>query len=130
MELLSDLLKSLFTPSDESIIKLKDTVYSKFGFVDTINAGIKSFKDIINGIGEVPVLSIDLKETKFTDAMTIDVIDLNWYKPYKEYGDLVLTGIFYSFYLWRLYSRLPSIISGTGSGATDIIKMSNSVKGD
>lgn len=125
IELLGDLLKSLFVPSEERITALQNTVMSKFDFVESIKTSINSFKDIVNNIGNAPVLHLDLGATKYTDKMTINVIDLNWYKPYKQYGDIVITGLFYAFYLWRLFSRIPGIVSGTGSGASDMINISN-----
>ena len=88
----------------------------------------KDFNDIINNLGNAPVLRLDLDSTKYTDKMTVNVIDLNWYKPYKKYGDVVLTGVFYAFYLWRLYNRISDIIRGVGSGAVDVINI-NEVQG-
>lgn len=116
IELLSDLLKSLFVPSEERITALQNTVMSKFDFVESIKIAINSFKDIINNLGNAPVLHLDLGATKYTNGMTVNVIDLNWYKPYKQYGDVVITAIIYAFYLIRLFMNLPGIISGVGGG--------------
>ena len=125
VDLFGDLLKALFVPSEERITALQNTVMSKFDFVESIKIAINSLKDILNNLGNAPVLTLDLRATKYTGSMTVNVIDLNWYKPYKQYGDVVLTALFYIFYLWRLFSRLPSIISGAGSGASDMINISN-----
>lgn len=125
IELLSDLLKSLFVPSEDRITGLQNAVMSKFDFISSIKTAINSFKDIINNLGNAPVLHLELGSTKYTEKMTVNVIDLNWYKPYKKYGDVVITGVFYAFYLWRLYNRLSGIISGAGSGASDVINISN-----
>ena len=129
VELLGDLLKTLFIPSEERITALQDTFTSKFSFVESIKIAINSFKDIINNLGNAPSLSLDLGATKYTDNMTVKVIDLNWYKPYKQYGDVVITAVFYAFYLWRFFSRLPSIISGAGSGTSDLLHISNYEEG-
>lgn len=128
VDLLGDLLKTLFVPSEERITGLQNTVMSKFDFINSIKTAISSFNDIINNIGNAPVLRLDLDSTKYTDKMTVNVIDLNWYKPYKKYGDVVLTGLFYAFYLWRLYNRISDIIRGVGSGAVDVINI-NEVQG-
>lgn len=124
IELLRDLLKALFVPSEERITGLQNTVMSKFDFINSIKTAISSFNDIINNLGNAPVLHLELGPTKYTDKMTVNVIDLNWYKPYKKYGDVVLTGVFYAFYLWRLYNRISDIIRGVGSGAVDVINIS------
>lgn len=125
IELLEDLLKFLFLPSNERLSAIQNTVMSKFNFVESIKTAINSFKDIINNLGNAPVIHLDLASTKYTNAMKINVIDLNWYKPYKQYGDVVITGLFYGFYLFRLFSRLPSIVNGVGSGASDVMNISN-----
>lgn len=123
-ESLKDFFKALFVPSEERITGLQNTVMSKFDFINSIKTAISSFNDIINNLGNAPVLHLELGSTKYTDKMTVNVIDLNWYKPYKKYGDVVLTGVFYSFYLWRLYNRISDIIRGVGSGAIDVINIS------
>ena len=123
-ESLKDFFKSLFVPSEERITGLQNTVMSKFDFINSIKTAISSFNDIINNLGNAPVLHLELGSTKYTDKMTVKVIDLNWYKPYKKYGDVVLTGVFYAFYLWRLYNRISDIIRGVGSGAIDVINIS------
>lgn len=132
VELLRDLLKALFVPSEERITGLQNAVMSKFDFVDSIKSAINSFMDIINNLGNAPVLTLDLQATKYTDKMSINVIDLNWYKPYKQYGDLVLTGIIYAFYLFRLFYNLPNIISGASGGLKEVdtyIEVENALKG-
>ena len=120
VELFGELLKSLFIPSEERITGLQNTVMSKFDFVESIKIAINSFMDIINNLGNAPVLRLNLGATKYTDEMDVAVIDLNWYKPYKQYGDVVLTGIIYAFYLFRLFYNAPNIISGASSGLKEI----------
>lgn len=120
IELLGDLLNTLFIPSEDRITALQNTVMSKFDFVESIKIAINSFMDIINNLGNAPVLHLNLGATKYTDEMNVAVIDLNWYKPYKQYGDVVLTGIIYAFYLFRLFYNAPNIISGANSGFKEI----------
>lgn len=120
IELLGELLKGLFIPSEERITALQNTVVSKFDFIESIKIAINSFLDIINNLGNAPVLHLNLGSTKYTDEMKVAVIDLNWYKPYKQYGDVVLTGIIYAFYLFRLFYSAPGIISGASSGLKEI----------
>ena len=56
--------------------------------------------------------------TKYTEQQTVKVIDFSWYAPYKTYGDLVLTGFVYAFFLWKLFIKSPNIIHGLG-GSVD-----------
>lgn len=70
--------------------------------------------DILNNLGNAPKLTINVDKTKYTEAQNLTIIDLSWYKPYKTYGDLILTGFIYAFFLWRLFISLPNIVNGTG----------------
>ena len=107
IRLLIDMFKLLFIPEEDLFASLQNDVMQKFQFIDSIKIAINSLKDIFNNIGGAPVLHLELMPTKYTSGGTYTIIDLNWYRPYKAYGDLVLTGLFYAFYLWRLFVRLP-----------------------
>ena len=63
--------------------------------------------------------------TKYTEQQTVKIIDFSWYSPYKTYGDLIITGFVYAFFLWRIFINLPNIIHGLG-GVVD----SNQMFGD
>lgn len=110
--MLGDLLKALFVPSEERITALSNTVTSKFSFIDSIKYAINSLKDIINNLGNTPKISINLGSTQYTSATTV-YIDFSWYAPFKTYGDLIITGFAYIFFIWRLFVKLPGFISGT-----------------
>ena len=118
--LLGDLAQSLFVPSEERITALTDSVSSKFDFIDTIQDSINSMVDVINGVSNTPQLNIKLGSTKYTDETTV-TIDFSWYAPFKAYGDLIITGFAYAMFVWRLFIKLPGIISGS-SGTTNIGK--------
>lgn len=40
---------------------------------------------------------------------------MSWYAPYKELGDNVICMFFYLFFIWHVFTHLPSIINGAGS---------------
>ena len=104
-------MKFLFVPSEERITALTTVVSSKFDFIDSIKLATNSLLDIINNVGNSPKLDIELGATKYTEETNI-TIDFSWYAPFKKYGDLVITGFVYATYLWRLFIKLPGIISG------------------
>lgn len=118
--MLGDLLKSLFVPSEERITALTDSVSSKFSFIDTVKGSIDSMVGVVNGVSGSPKLSINLGATKYTEATTA-VIDFSWYAPFKPYGDLIITGFTYAIFIWRLFIKLPGVISGS-SGSISIGK--------
>lgn len=74
----------------------------------------------MSGAEEAPSLTIHVKGTKYSDEQDVKIIDLSWYKDYKTYGDIILTGFIYALFFWRIYIKLPSIISGAG-GSFDVI---------
>ena len=111
----SDLLKTLFVPSEGKILALQDVFTSKFAFVDSIKIAINSVKNMLNNVETLPSLAIDIPDNR-TGITSVTVIDLSWYAPYKAYGDLVITGFAYLFFIWRLYIHLPSILNGVGTG--------------
>lgn len=114
IELLKDALKFLFIPSEDRINGLINAFTSKFEFIDSIKISINSMKDMFNNIGNAPKLHLNLGKTKYTPEGNYTIIDFSWYAPYKAYGDLVLTGFIYAFFLWRLFISIPNIINGTG----------------
>lgn len=118
IELLGSLLQSLFIPKEESFTKFQDIFNEKLGFVENVKSGVNSLKDMFNNVEELPALSIDIDSKYYKGELTI--IDLNWYSQYKTYGDLVITGFCYIFFIWRIWVHLPSILQGS-SGVTDIV---------
>ena len=123
VELIGDLLKLLFVPSEESINNLVDTVKSKFRFVDTISNTSKLVEDMFKDKSTLPKLTLTLNNNKWYSG-EITVIDLSWYAPYKSYGDTIISAFIYVFFLWRIFIKLPGIVSGSAGGVSDIIHIS------
>lgn len=71
-------------------------------------------EDIINNTGTSPKLTIDVGATKYTEAQKLTVLDLSFYKEYKPYGDLILTGFIYAIFLWRFFISIPNILNASG----------------
>lgn len=107
---------------------LINTVTAKFDFVDSIKYSINSLVDIINNTGNAPHITITLGATKYTEKTDVQ-IDFSWYEPFKNYGDVIITGFAYAFFLWRLFITLPSIISGVGGAYKNIVTMPENLKG-
>ena len=127
VELLGELLESLFVPSEDRINALTNTVKSKFEFIESIKIAINSLDDTINNLGNSPKLTLNLGATKYTEEQSVVVLDLSWYAPFKPYGDLIITGFVYLFFLWRVFITLPNIINGVG-GAMQADVMVDDIK--
>lgn len=131
IELLKDALQWLFVPSEERVTALYNTINNKFSFITTIRTAGDSLKNSIENTGNAPKLKIRTFKTKYTDEQEQIVLDFSWYAPYKAYGDAIMTGFVYCFFLWRLFISVPNIIRGNAGVINDIdsIKISNNGKG-
>lgn len=123
-ELFSDLFKFVFVPSEDAINGLVNSVKSHFGFVDTINETAQMIKNMFDDMENLPKLTITLPENQWYSG-DVTVIDLSWYAPYKQYGDTVIAGFIYVFFLWRIFVNLPNIISG-GAGSVNEVTIASS----
>lgn len=65
----------------------------------------------VSDVSTAPTFSINLNSKYLTGTYTI--IDLSWYAPYKQYGDSVITMFFYLGFIWHVFTKLASIISGS-----------------
>ena len=119
IELLKEALSFLFVPSEDSINSLVDSVKSHFAFIDTISNTANSIKDMFSGTDTLPVIKVSLPQNSWYNG-EVTVLDLNWYSTYKSYGDVIISAFIYAFFLWRMFIKLPSIISGTGGAIEDL----------
>jgi len=103
-----------------------NSVKSKFAFADTIKSVINEIKNSFVNVNSIPTLSININSSYYTGELTI--LDLSWYSKFKTYGDVIITGFVYLFFIWRLFIHLPSIISGTGGGIESSVNISNFVE--
>lgn len=110
IELLGDLLQFLFIPSEDSFDRVVEVWKSHFLFIDTIKVSIDSIKNsIFNSLPFEKSLSFGVDTPIYKGDIEIN---FGWFEKFKPYTDLLLTGFVYLFFVWRLYSNLPNIISG------------------
>ncbi len=119
VEMFGSLFKNLFVPSQDKIDSLVDSVKSHFRFIDTIKTTATSLNNMFDNTEALPKMTLTLKNNKYYEG-TITVIDLAWYAPYKEFGDLIISAFIYIFFFWRIFVNLPNIISGAGGGYNEI----------
>lgn len=114
IELLSDLFNYLFIPTEDNVTELQETVNNKFKFIDSIELAINDIKDMLenvkNGSSE---FKIDIDSEYYKGEVVL--FDLSWYSPFKRYGDLLITGFAYFFFVLRVFRAIPGIINGTSS---------------
>lgn len=118
LELLGELLKKLFIPSEQRLTAISNTVTSKFSFIDSIKEGVNAIQNMFNNLGTSPVLESSNIGSKYYNGK-LTIIDMSWYKPFKPYGDVVITGFAYILFIWRLFVSVPNIINGSGVQSID-----------
>lgn len=109
-------IKKIFMPDLDSIVALKEAIEEKFSIIGELKVMIDNLLDILkNDNPEPPNIIIPLSKAEGSINYGEDCIalDLSWYSRYKEAVDLFIIGFTYIFFIWRLYQRLPGIISGS-----------------
>ena len=114
IELLGNLFSKLFIPSEGAFEGFEEVFKEKVGFIDVLGQYIEKLKTNLDGKGakDLPKLTVNVDCSYYTGSVT--VFDCSWIEPYKKYTDLIICGFAYLGFMWRLYKRIPSIISGTG----------------
>lgn len=120
IEMFRSLLKDLFVPSDNYFSDKISEVQNKFTFIEQISNSVNSIKELFANINNSPTLSVSLGSTKYNEKMEVNIIDLNWYAPYKQYGDMFISAFMYIFFIWRVYFNLSNTINGVSSVSYDI----------
>lgn len=110
IEMLWDMLVSLFVPSEESFTAVGDVFEERLAFIDTIKEAVVGLSSIIfDDVVPSNFLSYSVDTSLYKGDI---VISFAWFEKFKPYTDVVFTGFAYLFFVWRLYKRLPSIING------------------
>ena len=110
---ISSVLTSIFVPSTDFITAKVESLRARFDWIDPFIV----FAENISGelfSTEPPVIYIHLDDAEgsYNYGGTIPFLDMRWYARYKEQGDLILSGFLWALFAWRMYLKLPGIISG------------------
>lgn len=117
IDLFKNLFTTLFIPNESSFKSIDDVFQEKIGFVGVLKVYVEEIKSKLDSMdngdfSSSPKIQFDVSSSYYSG--TITVFDCAWIAPYKKYTDLFIAGFCYIGFLWRLYKRLPSIISGSG----------------
>ncbi len=110
-------LTDVFVPNEAVTLEKVGEMQEYFQFKDDVINAVNDLKTMIFGITPSPVLKIPIGKTiskKYNYGTgNYIIIDVSWYAPYKQFGDKVILAIVWALFLWRLFLKLPGIISGT-----------------
>ncbi len=111
----------LFVPDDGFFDGKVEYIMSKFGFIQTVKDTVDVFINYIDNtnFNEAPVVTLNLSSAKsaYDYGQKAVAISMEWYEPYKPTGDAIISAIIWLVFLWNVFTGLPSLISGFGSGA-------------
>ncbi len=133
IELLGELLKALFVPSDDYFPDKIDTIRSKFAFADSVVDTVQVFVNFFqnNSFGESPTITVNLSSSGSIDYGTSSkAIDFKWYEPFKPTVDLLISSILWVVFVWNTFKDLSNIINGGGSFVLNSAKISQHGEGE
>jgi hypothetical protein len=111
--------ETLFVPDQEATTEKIETIKAHFGFMEEISETAESLKTLVSGVTDfTPVIyaDISLANGKYDwGSGNVPVLDFRWYAPFKGVADAVIIAIAYALFFWKLFMRLPSIISGSSA---------------
>lgn len=108
----------------DNVNNAANEIFNKFSFTDTIKNNVNGLIDFITSIEPCPTLTLDVSSKWYTG--TLKIIDLSFYEPYKEAGDLIIVAFAYLLFLWQIFLKLPDIVNGVGSAAYSVSSYSES----
>lgn len=113
---IADVLTAIFVPDQAYVESKVDAVYAQFPFIQSIIATGEELKGAVSGSSGPPVIYVDLGLAPSGDfgRQKVLLTDFSWYEPYKQRVDTLLSAALWALFGWRMYLRLPSIISGEG----------------
>lgn len=110
-------MTDVFVPNEAATLEKVGEMQEYFQFKNDVINAINDLKTMLFGITPSPILKIPIGKTtskKYNYGTgSFIIIDVSWYAPYKQFGDKVILAIAWALFLWRLFLKLPGIISGT-----------------
>lgn len=126
-------LETLFVPKEDFLTEKVDALCTEFAFAGSIIETANLIGDALAGIGtEPPVIYIDLgaAEGSYYYGEEVPFIDMRWYAAYKPTADLLLSALLWICFCWRVFVKLPGIISGASGTFNHIAQQEGKISRD
>lgn len=116
---ITEVLKTLFIPQNNYFNEKITNFKEHFGFVTSIVEGASAFIDVFKN-EEIGTIEIDLQDinSKYDFGGKVYVLSFDWYTPYKERGDEIISCFLWVAFFINTYKSLSSIINGGSSSDT------------
>ncbi len=106
IELLGDLLKWLFVPTENSFEGLQEKFNTKFAFVNQIKEMFSNLLGFNNYSETLPIFSITY------EGQNLNIIDFSLFVDYRLWVHGIILAIAWFCFIRKLYNRLPILIGG------------------
>ena len=109
-------MEDLFTPNTDAMEEILNDFSDRFPWTTVLFDYSRDLGRIFDD-SEPPKIYIhfqDSEDNRFHKVGTQVIFDASWYEPYKPTGDAILSVFIYAFFLWKLFKRIPDILSGAG----------------
>lgn len=122
IEKLGELFKALFVPDENYFSGKIESIRSQVKLIDDLFDAVETYKSSIGSTNGAPTITADFG--KYGGEMK--VLDLSFYAPYKNYGDLIVNAFLWGCFIWRCFMHLHTTIRGVSDVKTAV----DFVKGD
>jgi hypothetical protein len=110
-------LTKCLVPNQAATIHKIGEIQGYFVFTEDISNAVGGLIGNFKSIQPSPYLKIPIgkpKSRKYNYGTgNYIIIDISWYAEYKALGDKIILAIAWAFFLWRIFLKLPGIISGS-----------------
>lgn len=116
-------IREIFVPSEDFLTTKVQALRGRFGFADSVITTVSVLgAALMDFSNSPPIIYMDLSssESKYDWGDRAIALDLRWYERYKPTVDTLLSALLWVFFVWRVFRKLPGIISGmAGDSAFD-----------
>ncbi|MBQ8237036.1 MAG: hypothetical protein IJZ39_02655 [Oscillospiraceae bacterium] len=108
-------ISAIFVPSADFVTVKVDAVLAEFPFVAPIVETGQFIGSAMSGMEtSPPIIYVDLGASRGSYELggKVAFIDLTWYAEYKPTVDMLLSALLWIVFWWKMFKRLPGLISG------------------
>lgn len=116
-------VKAIFVPSEDFLSAKVEALRKNFLFADSIITAWESLRSAFTEFEtEPPVIYMELSnsESDIDYGSRAIALDLTWYERYKPTVDTLLSSLLWIWFVWRVFRKLPGIISGMPGDTPDV----------
>lgn len=121
-EMISDVVTTLFVPSEATVSEITDLLDEKLPLITDLSSWVDDLMKIMQSPEDYAsnlTFDVDMSKAENTywdygDSST-NAISVSWYMKYKSTVDDIIVGIAWLIFLWNVHCQLPAIISAVST---------------